>query len=405
MKERNSATALTVLAILYVLHNIPIIGYYTPAVVFLLITVLLYLALVMKIGAGNFFKLLMLAFPVISIPFLRLLQVFCAGEHAVGLEFYSFIQILIYPLLGLYVLQSRNTAFCKTFFAVLIIAYSITALTTIVGCRMFPNAARALTGTQDDITLYGQYKAMNIGDFHFVYFITFLLPLLIGSIRYNVIKKWMGILLVVLIVVAVYYSAYTTALLFCVMGLLLFFVRKNIPGKSLMWLGIVVFFLVFAGGALLSSVMSFVSERVGNEDVASRLADMSIMFSGGSVESFDEASDLSTRHELFSRSWKAFLSNPIIGTWRLKSLGGHSFLLDTMGLFGLLGLACIIWMYVRSYKLFLAPFNHKPWYSFLLFSFLLIVFQAVLNPQPTINVISYILPVYACLMDKETSQK
>ncbi len=402
MRAKNNAKTLTILSALYILHAIPIIGYYTPAIVFLLVTLLLYVVLALNASSGSFVRLLALSLPVISIPFLRLIQVIVVGERDFYLESYSFIQVLIYPMLGLYVLRSKNITFCKTILLIFLVSYSITAVTTIIGCYLFPDAARALTGNQDNLALYGQYKRMNIGDFHFVYFITLTLPLIIGSIRYKLIKKPIGILLVVLVIVAVYYSAYTTALLFSILALLLFFVPKNIAGNKLFFLGIVAFVILMMSSTVLSTILSSVSGNINNEDIASRLADMSTVFSGGTVESLDAESDMGARYDLFSRSWQAFLQNPIIGSWSLRAIGGHSFFLDTIGLFGLLGLLCLVWMYVRSFKLFLAPFRKNSWYAFLLSTFFLIIFQAILNPQPTIKVLSFVLPMYACLMDKET---
>ena len=404
MRAKNNAKGLTVLTVLYILHNIPVIGYYTPAAVFLLITLLLYVVLALEASVGSFLRLLVLSIPVVIIPLLRLIKVTIGGDYDFSLEMYSFIQVLIYPMLGLYVMQRKNIAFCKTILLVFIISYSITAVTTTIGCNMFPNAARALTGHQDDLALYGQYKRLNIGDFHFVYFITLTLPLLIGSIRYKIIKKSVGLLLVALVLVTVYYSAYTTALLFCFVALLLFFVRKNTTGKALVWYVLTAFFLITVGSEVLSQILSSASNSVENQDVALRLSDMSSVLSGSTVESLDESSDMSTRFELFSRSWNSFLTNPIIGSWDLKKVGGHSFLLDTLGLFGLIGLFCLLWMYIRSYKMFLKPFKKNPWYAFLLSSFLLIIFQACLNPQPTINVLSFVMPMYACLMDRKLNQ-
>lgn len=404
MRAKNNAKELTVLTALYILHSIPVIGYYTPAVAFLLVTVLLYVALALKASAGSFLRLLVLSLPVVIIPLLRLILVLAGGNHDFSLEMYSFMQVLIYPMLGLYVIRSKNTAFCKAILLVFLVSYSITAITTIIGCNMFPNAARALTGNQDDLALYGQYKRLNIGDFHFVYFITLTLPLLIGSIRYNAIKKSIGYLLVALVLVAVYYSAYTTALLFCFVALILFFVGKNTTGRILVWYVLIAILLVTVGGNLLSPILSSASSSIDNEDVALRLSDMSSVLSGTKLESLDEASDMGTRYDLFSRSWNSFLANPIIGSWKLKMVGGHSFVLDTLGLFGLVGLFCMLWMYIRSYKMYLGSSKQKPWFAFLLSSFLLIIFQACLNPQPTINVLSFVLPMYTCLMDKKLNQ-
>lgn len=405
MKEKNNASALTVLSALYILHNVPAVGYYTPAIAFLLITILLYVFLTFKLSSGGIFRYIALAFPVVCIPFLRLVLTYFSGHHDYFAEGYAFIQVLIYPLLGLYVMKSRNVAFCKTLFLVFLLSYSLTCVTTIIGCNIFPNAARALTGNQDDIALYGQYKRMNIGDFHFVYFITLTLPLVIGSIRFNVIKKSVGIFLVGLVLVTVYFSAYTTALLFCVMAVMLFFVRKNISGRSLLGLIVAGGIAVLVGSALLSTILDSISGSIGNDDVASRVADMSSLFSGETVESLDDSSDVGTRFDLFSRSLRVFAAHPLFGSWSFKGLGGHSFVLDNMGAFGLFGLLCMIWMYSRSFKMFLKPFRSNPWFAFMLSSFALIIFQAFLNPQPTINVLSFILPMYACLMERKTQRK
>lgn len=400
--ERNKVGLLTFLSSLYILHSIPVIGYYTPAVFFGAIVLLLYLAVIITVGFNSFLRILLLSLPIVCIPFMRVLLSFFSDSNNLLIEVYSFFQLLLYPILGFYILHSKNTFMCKTLMAVVVLFYTVTAVTTIVGCNLYPNAARALTGHQDDIVLYGQYKRMNIGDFHFVYFLALTLPLLIGSVRFFKIKKIIGYTLIAISVTAVYYAAYSTALLFTVVALLLLIIPKTIQIRYLVGIIFFSFLLIIPARLVLSNLFSSMSESVGNEDVSSRLNDMSVVFSGGSFNQLEESSDMSTRVGLFSRSWEAFESSPIWGIWETKKLGGHSFFLDTLGLFGIGGLFLMIWMYIYIYKKFLFPQKKKKWFIFLFSSYILIIIQAILNPQPSINVLSFIFPLYTCLMNKES---
>ena len=405
MKTRNKSILLTVLTALFILHGIPVIGFYTPAIAYLLVVLLLYIVLARTVGVESFLWMMALVFPIICVPLLYSIVKLLRGNHDLAIETYNFLQLLLYPLLGIYVMRRGNKDFCMGIMRVILIGYAITCVTTILGCSIFPNAARVLTGGQDDLLLYARYKQMNIGDFHFVYFIALTLPLLIGSIRYNKIKKIIGFTLLVLVLVAIFYSSYTTALLFSLMSLLLFCVPKNISARRLVRLTLIAFLVSMIARTFLASVFEVFSGEMSNEDMSGRLGDMSILLRGGTTEQLGEESDVSTRLDLFTSSLKAFESNPIWGAWGSKPTGGHSYLFDTMGCFGLIGFSLLIWLYVRTYKLFLAPYKREPWFSYVLFSYLLVIFQSILNPNPSIMVISFLFPIYTRLMSKNKNLK
>ena len=70
------------------------------------------------------------------------------------------------------------------------------------------------------------------------------------------------------------------------------------------------------------------------------------------MQGTDQASgDLEARILLYEKSIYNFINNPI---WGSNSYGGgHSYILDNMSKFGLLGIIAMIIMYLRIFKIFI----------------------------------------------------
>ena len=94
---------ISILAIIYMLHGMPMLGYRYPAIVYAVIIIALFLTLFFNIGYQRFVKIL----PVFIIP---LLDAFIGSKNSFtffqGLS--GFFQSLILPMLALYLYKRRD---------------------------------------------------------------------------------------------------------------------------------------------------------------------------------------------------------------------------------------------------------------------------------------------------------
>lgn len=309
-----------------------------------------------------------------------------------GLSFttiYHFFNLYVLSLIGFFILEYHHVRpsylLSKTCLALL----SITCITTTIGNIIFPGASRILAGVGDQVDLYNQYMRFNIGGFDFVYMMVISLPLAIGLARLTS-NKILGYILVFLIFAVVVETGYGFATLMLLVSVLLLFGSDVKSQKTVRTFVAVLVILMILSQSVLPYVLSYLATLIPNEDVATRFNDLSLMLSGNVIE---DGNDIEQRSTQYQRSIDGFLNSSLLGTWD-NNTGGHSFLLDTLCRFGLLGLALFIIMMIRAYKLYVKPFVNEPFYGYLLFSFVLYAISLIVNPQPNILVISLIFPVF-----------
>ena len=125
---------------------------------------------------------------------------------------------------------------------------------------------------------------------------------------------------------------------------------------------IIVFLMILI---VFPRVLSFFSS-VLNDDVSSRSAMMYDLWSGFS---YDESEDLGTRVGLYQLSIRAFIANPIFGN-ASAIVGGHNYILDRLGLYGIIGTALhfsfVIYQCKLSYRV--VPERFKVYYLLILLS-------------------------------------
>lgn len=388
--------------IVNLLHDIPAVGFYMPGAIFSAVVVLTFVAGFLQINRFGTY-VFSPSIKMMGVFILTFIYICVNHSYSPAIAFYQFLQSLVYPIIGFYLLSKRDIGLTKVFFLVLALTYILTSITTAIGCQQYPLAARELTGNQEDSIAYALYKTKNIGDFHFVYFLTISMPLVIGLIKHGYIKKYIGYVIVALFLATIYYSAYTTALLLSVMSAALLFIGKDLNSGNTN--RIVILFVVFAilGSSLLPVLLDLLSSLAGTDDVSSRLADVNSYMNNQDI---DEDGDMSIRLDKFSKSFNAFLNNPIIGSWGNPHVGGHSYFLDTMGDFGFIGIAALVIMYRKIINTVIIPFKNYSWYGYIAMTFTLSIMQAAINPNPSLKVLIVAIPVFVLLMlekDEENS--
>lgn len=388
------------LLMLYLLHDVPVIGWITPSFVYLALTGLLYVLTLLKLGTNTFFKYFRRAIPI---SLMYILILFLQAVTTVGSMpafLYGYVQLLIYLVIGQYILGARDYKLAKHLAIVLGLAYTITSVTTFLGLQQFPNASRELaTGLDGEYAdNFAQYLSMNIGGFNFVYYLTFSIPLLIALFKRGTMNKVILLALVAVFVITIIETQYTAAFLFSLASLTLFFVRKDFTSRKSITFFILAAVILLLGYELLPLALSSISGKVESEILSSRLDDL-VEISLGSYN-FNNDGDIGARMNHYQISWDYFSRSGCMGTWDLNKIGGHSYLLDRMATFGLLGLIVFIIMWVSSWKRFLKWYKRSNWYGYVLFSFLVALALSVVNPHNNLFFVGFIIPICIVLLDR-----
>jgi len=243
-------------------------------------------------------------------------------------------------MLSLNVINDRE--YSCFLFKLIIVIQLISAISTIIGLLKFPYAARELATGRNDLYSLKRYTSLNIGGYGFIYSLVLTLPILISSI-FKISKqktKIFSIFIILIFYVTIFLSQYTIATLLSIfLGVLSLFERtKNPIGKNLGW-SIVAFLLIGLMIMFWDSLMQFLSDCNLNF-LVNRLNGFMRAIRYG-----EDYSGLTTRTSLYYLSFKTFLNHPIFGSFLSPGTGrtgGHSFILDTLGRFGMFGVLFIV---------------------------------------------------------------
>ncbi len=257
----------------------------------------------------------------------------------------------------------------------LCVLFGVTTLTTIVGLIRYPFASRVLATIEDaqsaDAVLY---YMNNIGGYEFVYSLVLLYPLIILAYKRRKIPLAVMIVIAVAVGVTVFMSEYATALLLFLISSVLIFLPRNLSVRDMIIFAvcgilIIVFFSEFFSNALMQ-----LADSVSSEVLKERLNALA----GGRTGL--ESSE-SERIFLYRGSLEVFFENPLLGTMFKggHGVGGHSQILDTLGLYGLVGAVIMVWMYRYMYAIFLKPFREKEGFGYVVWFFVQAILLSIIN--------------------------
>lgn len=351
----------------------------------------------------------LLTIPIFIAPFLNTIAVNGGRIPLVNL-IYVIIQWLSWPLIGYFVVEKLTLRSQKIAFWSFVACFVITALTTSYGCSIFPNASRAMangTFAEMESDIVTMYRSMNIGSFQFVYTLVLMIPVILCC-NLSVFKnRYWGYGIIGLFLYTIYQTQYTTALLLAVVSTayLVLPVSHN-PKTARKWLiGIVAVF--FVSLPIIGDLLSFFAGIIGSEQMSQRFSELSLSISG---QQLDEDSDFGTRLYLWNKSLTTFFSHILTGVYfttdiasASKYVGGHSFILDSMARFGIVGLMLIIWMFKKLYKLFVKPFSNRNDYIFVLTAFVLNIVQCLVNTVSIEVVFVFLMPLVFVISNRVSS--
>lgn len=392
------SNAIGLLMAVSMLHDMPCLGFRYPSAIYALLVIVLFLILCLSVRINNLIKIL----PIFALPGLNIIPLIVDGSNIVQILQYisGLLQMMSYPLAAIYIIENRNYKLGRNLFILYIVINLITCITTYYGNIMFPGASRALaTGMSDSPFLIRDYLMANIGGFSFVYSMVMFVPILIYTWKnHRVISHGMmfGILsigYIGIIFFTLVTAEYTTAILLFILCISLFFIGNTLNVKKLILLGCISFFLFLVLKGTISDVLLNISENVESANISERLKDLSFSLNNNNIDSSNYDSDLIIRQNHYNKSFESFIANPL-GSWTQKAVGGHSFILDSLGKFGILGIFCILLLYVKLYKLYVLPLKGNNCYGYVLFTFFVFIITTFVNPMLLLDSIMFILPLY-----------
>ena len=390
---------------IFIAHDMPIVGYMFPSVLYAVLVLMVFFMLLSKIGLGGMKKIIPIFFISLLYCIVQILTTLDLVSMLQGIS--GFFQLSTYTMVGYVVYQTSDLKNAKRLLFFYVLLNTITCLTTGYGCSIYPGAARHLAvGDEAVVTDYGLYKMANIDGFAFVYTMVLTLPIIIYWYR-NVpftrfVYKVIPIAIVLLLGYLVVQTEYTTALLLFLALCLLFVLRqKNVSLKNCILVAILCFctFEVFA--PLLSDGLQYMAQKTESRDMSDRLNDLSLKIIGKETES--NAADLDDRGEKYMKSLDTFLSHPF-GVWLASGkTGGHSYMLDNLARFGLIGLY-FIWIMIKTlYVNYVAIYKRRNVYNYALFMLLGFVMLIVVNSGAFYTSLTFTLPLFLLITENKNT--
>lgn len=354
---------------------VPIVDYYSPWMITMIPVALVLLITLQK----NSNVLPTITFLILFAILGSLHYLFLYRSNTFAGYLINFI-IAFLPCLVAYQVRSTydRPRFFKNYLQTFVIFTGITSITTIIGLNRYPMASRELA-SGSAIFDTDHYRAENIGGYEYIYALVILIPLLVYLIH-STEKLWRFINVAILIVniLCVYESQYTTALILTAVVFLLLLALKNRVAFGIS-VAVLLAFWLFGGLELLSRMFLFFSEKIGQEYVADRLLQLSQLFGGGKV-----STETSTeRLEHYQNQLSLFFKNPLTGHnlfgYNSENISGHSFVLDWLGGTGVLGFG-IVTLILRTLYVHTVRFSRNKACKTVKLTWLMIAVLAVLNP-------------------------
>lgn len=300
---------------------------------------------------------------------------------------YSIVTDFAVVLAGLYIVSDRKKGPTLFVWAILILTV-ITAITSIIFLIDDPSAARYLaTVSEADDEKFIEYNWKNIGGYDFTYLITLLYPVIILATKKKKLNPWLAAGLMILILVYIFYSEYTTAFLLFLLSSVFWFFKKDLKAWHLALIFIIAIVAIIFFKDIFGAPLNWLADIIDSKEISPRLRALS-----GGVEGIESFED--NRWALYMMSVNTFLDSPILGAVLTGGKnGGHSFLLDFLASYGLLGGAILFAIYWNIYRMLFYRFRNKVGYGYVIWTFIQTLLLSLVNTGLWLTIIGFIAPI------------
>ena len=332
----------------------------------------------------NMVKLLLpfLIYQILAMLFVQNKEILLAG--------YQILLFMLPVCVGFYL--HANKIHSELYSSVILIAFLITGITTIVGCMRYPDAARILatTKTSQDPTAI-EYEMRNIGGYSFVYTMVLLYPFVVLAFKMKRLHIIPTVIVTVIAYSVVVSASYSYAFLLLMVSTLLFFIPRNITLKRFILLILLFVLIVVLFRTTVAAIISSVGAYLGNSTMTDKIN--AIFLGKDAIEGFDD-----DRGALYMLSIRSFLNNPLYGNFFTgrNTTGGHSFILDNLGNYGLIGAGLMLLMYSGIWRTFFRPIKGRPGYCFVFWAFIQPLILSSINTGMWLDNLCLYTPILLC---------
>lgn len=104
------------------------------------------------------------------------------------------------------------------------------------------------------------------------------------------------------------------------------------------------------------------------------------MYMADGMSGVKNTSDVGMREDALMASVRGFLNSPIWGNWyKGGGIGGHSYILDFISLYGLVGIILIVKSYKVIFRQFYLKYKNTTYYSYAMMSFVTAIILSIVN--------------------------
>ncbi|MBO4693994.1 MAG: hypothetical protein J5659_06375 [Clostridia bacterium] len=385
-KVLNPITAATIIVIMYM--TMPILSVFVSAYIttyaYMLLALFLMCFILLSGGISRLSSIIYVLFPFM----IHVLCTYFTSESSTLLWGYQSMLFLLPVIIGYYYFYHKpENAYLLTI--IVVFSLAVTVITTIVGLIQFPFAARTLaTISESDDPENIKYAWHNIGGYDFIYTSVLLYPVIILSYKLKKIKLPVFLIIATALFALIVLSEYATALILFLLSSLLYLVGKNIGARQLLMLGVLFFLVIFFLWPIISNLFLWLADIFNSDVLKERLTALA-----GGITGLENSE--SKRIELYEKSIQGFLSSPIFGKMMGSEMlsGGHSFILDSLANYGIIGGAALFFAYKTIYKCFFKPFNNCKDFGFVLWAFAQAIILSIINTGMWLNVLTLFIPV------------
>ncbi len=253
---------------------------------------------------------------------------------------------LVFVMGAITLYRSQDEAMLRRLFLFMTILFFVTAITSILGLRVYPLATRELgRGSTYDTSLdfserKALYRRMNIVSWPQAYGMLF--SAAAAMIVWKKKRKFFFLLYVFAVVVMLVASQLTFAVLLTAVLLAALSIRRESKQKTIILsvlLLLVAILLLLNLKTVLTTAVAW-SAQTGLDFLSTKLNDLKILLTEKSA-----MGDASARGALYQKSLNTFLKSPVYGLIGKKAsmeqIGFHSDFFDILGTFGLIGLIVV----------------------------------------------------------------
>ena len=387
IKKGQCESEIIILFLVFFLHKYPAIEIRFPVFLYWGVTVVLFVLLLMNRKHDKLKSSII--FSIFGLSFMSYALLVSRTPILLGTYLLKALELFIYLMMGRFLILSKKTKLVSFTLLYVFVYYVVTAITTNIGCQLYPLASRDLAnGAQGDSTLVAVYKQLNIGGFDYIYSVVLTVPLIVGYIRikHNLHSSLIGFASLIIIALAIIVSQYTTALMIYLLGIVSFFFKKESKSYLKPLLSVGVLFVIVT--PLLNALSSYIEGDV----LSARVNDI-FDFLMGNQNSITQIDGMDSRVEKWIKSMDFIISYPIVGAWFAARVGGHSFVLDNVAIFGILGIVLLVYMYKNVKTYLVVKYSGQISFIYLRYVLLLSIIIAILNPVSNIEFLVFELPL------------